>query len=136
MEGFCSNENQFVIVADGTYCYIQKSANNYFQRKTYSLHKKRHLAKTFVVTASNGRIIDIYGLYDATRNDSSIFLEIMKDNNGLRSLLKDDDIVLLDRVFRDSIKTLKDVYNLSPKMPSILSKNERHLNTFDANYSR
>ena len=103
---FCKDEKQFVIVADGTYCYIQKSSNNYFQRKTYSVQKKRHLVKPFVITASNGRIIYIYGLYEATKNDSSILLVILEDPNGLRTLLKEDDIVLVDRGFRDSIKTL------------------------------
>ena len=79
--------------------------------------KKRHLVKPFVVTASNGRIIDVYGLFEATKNDSSIFLEILEDQNGLRSLLREGDIALVDRGFRDSIKTLEDVYKLSPKMP-------------------
>ena len=37
---FDLKENQMAIVADGTYCYIQKSSNNYFQRKTYSVQKK------------------------------------------------------------------------------------------------
>ena len=133
---FCTDENQFVIVADGTYCYIQKSSNNYFQRKTYSVQKKRHLVKPFVVTASNGRIIDVYGLFEATKNDSSIFLEILEDQNGLKSLLREGDIVLVDRGFRDSIKKLEDVYKLSPKMPSMLSKNEKQLTTYEANYSR
>ena len=66
-ELFCTNKDQFIIIADGTYCYCQKSSNNFFQRKTYSVQKKQHLVKPFVVTASNGRIVDIFGLYEATK---------------------------------------------------------------------
>jgi len=62
-ELFTDDDNQFVIICDGTYCYCQKSTNNSFQRKSYSMEKKRHLAKPFVVCSSDGLVIDIYGLY-------------------------------------------------------------------------
>lgn len=44
--------NQIVLVADGTYLYCQKSSNNEFQRRTYSNHKRRHLVKPMIITAS------------------------------------------------------------------------------------
>ena len=53
----------FAVIADGTYCYIQKSSNFYFQRVTYSGQKKRHLVKPFVICCTDGYIIDIFGLY-------------------------------------------------------------------------
>lgn len=135
-ELFCTNEEQFIIIADGTYCYCQKSANNFFQRKTYSAQKKQHLVKPFVVTASNGRIIDIFGPFEATKNDASILAEVLKDENGLITVLKENDIVLLDRGFRDCIESLEADYGLCPKIPSFLRKKEKQLDTKDANYSR
>ena len=44
--------NQVVLVADGTYLYCQKSSNSEFQRRTYSQHKRRHLVKPLIITAS------------------------------------------------------------------------------------
>ena len=37
--------NQSAIVIDSTYIYVQKSSNNEFQRRSYSLHKHRNLIK-------------------------------------------------------------------------------------------
>ena len=37
--------NQLAIVIDSTYIYVQKSSNNEFQRRSYSLHKHPNLIK-------------------------------------------------------------------------------------------
>jgi hypothetical protein len=44
---FNATDDQLILVADGTYCYIQKSSNNTFQRKTYSGQKKKAFSKAF-----------------------------------------------------------------------------------------
>ena len=44
--------DQVCVALDGTYLYIQKSSNNTFQRRTYSMHKHRHLLKPMIVTAT------------------------------------------------------------------------------------
>ena len=54
---------KLAVLADGTYCNMQKSSNFYFQRVTYSGQKKRHLVKPFVICCTDGYIIDIFGLY-------------------------------------------------------------------------
>ena len=46
------NSNQLCVVMDGTYLPIQKSSNNQFQRRTYSLHKHTNLVKPMVITAT------------------------------------------------------------------------------------
>ena len=58
-----------VFIADGTYLYCEKSSNNMLQRELYSGQKKRHLIKPFVICASKGFIIDVFG---ATDNDAKI----------------------------------------------------------------
>ena len=107
-----------MLVCDGTYYECRKSGtDNYFQRLSYSGQKKKHLLKPFVICASNGRILGIYGLYQATMNDANILLHILKSDSDLRNLLKQDDILLLDRGFRDCVDELRDNYKLNPKMP-------------------
>jgi hypothetical protein len=59
------HDEQLVLILDGTYCYCQKSSNNLFQRKSYSVQKKTHLLKPFVICATDGHIFDIYGLFEA-----------------------------------------------------------------------
>ena len=113
-----SDSDQLAIIADGTYCYIQKSSNNDFQRKTYSCQKKRHLIKPFVICTTNGYIVDIYGSYGASANDASILQHVLNTDTDLVSLLKPNDVVLLDRGFRDCVKTLKQKYKLKPYLPT------------------
>jgi hypothetical protein len=45
-------DQQVVVVMDGTYLFIQKSAHNELQRRTYSMHKHRHLIKPMVITTT------------------------------------------------------------------------------------
>ncbi len=67
--------------------YIQKSANHEFQRKTYSVQKKRNLIKPFLVCAADGTIIDIYGQYDAILNDAKIMERVLLEDKNLRELI-------------------------------------------------
>ncbi len=46
------DDQQVVVVMDGTYLYIQKSHHNELQRRTYSMHKHRHLIKPMVITTT------------------------------------------------------------------------------------
>ena len=110
--------NQFVIVCDGTYCYCQKSSNNKVQRKTYSFQKKRHLVKIFVICTSDGYIVDILGPYAASDNDATILRDIIHKENSIKEMLLKEDILLLDRGFRDVASELKQKYNLNPKLPT------------------
>ena len=44
--------DEIVLIADGTYFFCQKLSNSEFQRCTYSQHKRRHLVKPMIITAS------------------------------------------------------------------------------------
>jgi hypothetical protein len=79
-ELFLKDDNQLLLIADGTYCYVQKSANNSFQRKTYSGQKKRHLVKPFLICAADGTIVDVYGPYGATVNDAPIMEDVFEND--------------------------------------------------------
>jgi hypothetical protein len=46
------DDQQVVLVMDGTYLYVQKFHHNALQRRTYSIHKHRHLIKLMVITTT------------------------------------------------------------------------------------
>ena len=107
-EIFNAKESQLILVVEGTYCYCQKSSHNYFQRKTFSVQKK--------LSTSNGKIVDVFGLHEATKNDASIMNDVLLGVENLRKVLHPGDIILLDRGFRDCLDNLKNAYNLEPKI--------------------
>ena len=92
-----------------------KSFDNELQRLTYSDQKKRHFVRPFTVCTTDGRIVAIFGPYFAVNNDASILLDVLerkgvKENEAFRDLLKPGDVFILDRGFRDCVKTLIEKY--------------------------
>ena len=86
-----------IIVLDGTYIYIQKSADYAFQRMSFSMHKHRLLLKLMVIVGTDGYILSILGPYYARNNDASITKHMMKTNTeGMKSWLNDYDILITD----------------------------------------
>ena len=96
----CAGESdKAIIVVDGTYIYIQvnrnyfslllitfvfqKSRNNNFQRKSYSLHKKRSLLKPMMIVSTTGYIIACMGPFfsDFSNNDAAIMKNILNRNS-------------------------------------------------------
>ncbi len=117
-ELFLNNPDQLVLIADGTYCFIQKSANLEFQRETYSVQKKRNLIKPYVVCASDGTIVDIYGPFEATLNDAQIMIKVLETDKDLRRLIKEGDILIAERGFRDCKNSIKKDYKMEMIIPT------------------
>jgi len=71
---FAEDEDVAILVADGTYVYIEKSSNYSFQRRTYYLHKGRPLVKPMMMVSTTGYISEVFGLYfaDGKNNDASM----------------------------------------------------------------
>jgi hypothetical protein len=91
-------ENVLVIVADGTYCKIEKSSNNDFQHSTYSTQKKYLLFKPFIICCADGYIIDCYGPFAATQNDAEIMDYIIESDDDLKKLLvANETVILMDK---------------------------------------
>lgn len=127
-----------ILVADGTYVYIQKSSNYSFQRRSFSMHKGRHLVKPMMIVSTTGYILDVFGPYlaDGKNNDAQIMNSLIKQRGSeLLEWVQPDDILIVDRGFRDSIETLEE-HLLIPKMPRFLDKGSHQLDTLDANSSR
>jgi hypothetical protein len=135
---FNVDNNQLALIADGTYMYCHKSKYNTLQRKQYSVQKNKHLGKPFVVCTPSGKIVDIYGMFPATDNDAKILYTILKSKEGadLKSLLKPNDHIILDRGFRDIIPVLQNKYKLNTHMPTCVPPRQKQLTAQQANNDR
>jgi hypothetical protein len=135
---FQAAAEDLILVIDGTYIYIQKSNNFQFQRRTYSLHKGRPLVKPMVIVTTTGYYVSIIGPYlaDSKNNDAAILNHILQTNIAdIKSFLKPDDIIIVDRGFRDPISLLEDI-GLREEMPAFLQRGDKQISTDDANTSR
>ncbi|CAM4836812.1 unnamed protein product [Rotaria magnacalcarata] len=129
--------DQVVLIADGTYFFCQKSSNNEFQRRTYSQHKRRHLVKPMTITASDGYIVSSLEPFftDSKNNDAAILKHCMLNNEQqVLSWLRDNDVLVLDRGFRDTVNTLNRL-GLKVAMPDFLH-NQQQLPADEANRTR
>ncbi|XP_062620784.1 uncharacterized protein LOC134282405, partial [Saccostrea cucullata] len=127
-----------ILVLDGTYVYIQKSSNFAFARRSYSIYKHRPLVKPMMVVTTTGYIISVLGPYlaDAKNNDASILRHmILHNTEEMKSWLKEDDVFVVDRGFRDVGDVLGDL-GIQMEMPSFMQSGEKQLTTHDSNISR
>ena len=129
---------QAVIVVDGTYIYIPKLNNYRVARQSFSVHKKRHLIKPVMLTGTNGYILDVHGPYfaDGKNNDAAILRHHMEqDGINLKTWLQPNDVLLLDRGYRDVLDYLQS-HGFKHKMPEYLRKNMKQHTVEEANKSR
>lgn len=124
-----------VLIWDGTYLYTQKSGNYDFQRKSYSMQKHRCLVKPMMVVTPDEYVVEVYGSFEATKNDATIMDEILDSPHSPVQYLQDNDTFLLDRGFRDSLPKIRR-NKLKPFMPSFIPPGESQLSWKDANESR
>ena len=133
---FGVGDDSMILVLDGTYIYIQKSDNFCFQRQSYSVHKCRPLVKPMVVVTTTGHFVTIMGPYIARNNDASILNHMLKSNvDDFRSFINENDVMVIDRGFRDSVKLLEEM-GVHAAMPKFLKKGQKQMAVEDANMSR
>ena len=132
------NNEQAILVLDGTYIYINKSNNFEFQRRSYSIHKGRPLVKPMVIVSTTGYYISVLGPYfaDSKNNDASILNHIINNNiEEIKSWVKPSDIFVVDRGFRDSLELLNDL-GIQAEIPAFMKRGEKQMSTEMANTSR
>lgn len=130
------NDQPAIIICDGTYVYLQKSSNYSFQKATYSLHKFQNLVKPFMMTCCDGYIIDVYGPYAAIDSDATIIKNLFRDEYGnMRRFVRENDVFILDRGFRDAISSLES-YGYKAHMPETVLEGNNQLTTAQANKTR
>lgn len=104
------NVNNDTVIAelDGTYIYTINSSNYIFQKETYSVQKHRNLVKFMMAVSPNDFIIGAVGPFSARKNDATILTEILNQpDNVLFKNLRRGDVIVLDRGFRDCVRTLQ-----------------------------
>lgn len=131
---FQLSDDKLMLICDGTYIRHQKSSNNDYQRKSFSGQKKVPLCKPFTICTTNGYIVDMMGPFEANINDAQILGTILKDENGLITLLHGNDIFVLDRGFRDVLEELNEL-GFEVLMPALKGKRNQ-LTTKESNESR
>ena len=144
-----------IIVADGTYIFMQKSSgslvffiSNYLlfplfnfyysmidfdiQRLTWSSHKNRNLVKAMMLVCPDGYIYNAECCFFANgdNNDAKIFEALLSKNNedSLSSFLKSGDAMLLDKGFRDVLPRIESL-GVHTFMPQFMSKDQKQLTT-------
>lgn len=133
-----TNDDTLVTIWDGSYVYCNKSQNHEVQRRTYSGQKCRNLVKPMVCVATNGMYIDIFGPFEATKNDASIMEFVFDKYSGpIMNKSQPGDILLLDRGFRDNAAMLTQL-GFVIKMPDFVHKDDEtgQLTTSKGNSSR
>ncbi|CAF3140890.1 unnamed protein product [Rotaria sp. Silwood2] len=131
-------DDKAILILDGTYIYVQKSASNILQRRTFSMHKGRPLIKPMMIVSSDGYIISVVGPYlaDFKNNDSSMTKHIILNNReGVTDWLQPNDVLIVDRGFRDCLPLLNSL-GYETYMPAFLKKTEKQLTTTEANQTR
>lgn len=128
------NPNAIIRICDGTYIYIDKSANIGFQKKTYSGQKKRNFLRIMMCVSPDGYIENVFGPYEANLNDAKILQDIVK--NHLAELnMERGDIFVLDRGFRDVVGDLENL-GFQVRIPGFINGDIGVLTTEQANLSR
>lgn len=134
---FGNEENtKAIIICDGTYAYIQKNSNFLFQRLSYSLHKLKNLLKPFLIVCTDGYIVEVLGPYAATTSDATIMSRIINNEESpFNCFFQENDVMILDRGFRDSVADIESCGYVAQMAPTKL-RHETQLTTEQANKSR
>jgi hypothetical protein len=127
------DEEDMILILDGTYLYAEKSSNFYLQRRSFSSHKNRNLFKPMMVVCPDGYVIEADGLYfsDGVNNDSKILEDMWKKDNSVLSR----DCLILDRGFRDVIPRIE-ASKVATFCPKFLPKGQKQFTAEEANHSR
>lgn len=127
-----------ILIIDGTYIYIPKSANYRVFRQSFCLHKGDHLVKPIMVVTPDGWILDVHGPYyaDGKINDAECLRDAMQDVDGLKQYLVPKDILLVDKGYDRVIEHLEKDHDLSVFMPKFLEKKKKQYSTEEANSTR
>lgn len=90
-----------------------------------------------MVITTNGYIYGFGGLCgaDGKNNDARILNHMLNDSTSILRHIQPNDVMILDRRFRDVIRKLKDL-GIRPFMPHLLPNNEKQFTTLKANESR
>ncbi len=91
-------EDQLAVFVDATYTRLEKSSNNEFQYKCWSMQKMDLLIKPFIICCADGYVIDCYGPFQANHNDAKILEYVLETDQELsKVLIPNKTLIFLDR---------------------------------------
>ncbi|CAC5369106.1 unnamed protein product [Mytilus coruscus] len=102
------------------------------------MQKKRPLVKPMMIVTSTGYYVSVLGPYfsDNKNNDAKIIIHALSNNaETMKSWLNEDDVMIVDRGFRDSLNFLNEL-GIKTEMPKFLKKGEKQHDVEDSNSSR
>jgi len=130
--------NKPTTIWDGTYLYTHRSSNYAEGRKFYSMHKSRNLAKFMSIVLPDGYVLHTIGPFysNGANNDAGMTAKILQDEeHGMSDWLKvGQQVVVVDRGFRNVVPHLEKQGNLTLKMPTV--SNGKQDSVQQANNSR
>lgn len=130
-----NDPNRLITVWDGTYIYIDKSANHEFQKLSFSGQKDRNFLRPMMCVTTNGYIIDVFGPFPASKNDATCMTVILQNYQEVSDAVQPDDIFIFDRGFRDCVAEVENM-GYVVKSPGRITGNRHQLTTEQANQSR
>ncbi|CAF1406262.1 unnamed protein product [Didymodactylos carnosus] len=122
------------LIWDGTYIYTGKSADHGLNRAMYSVQKKRHLVKFMSLVLPDGYVLDTIGPFYGNENDAKICEQILTTMDRLREWCNVNDVMIVDRGFRDILITFEEL-GFDSKMPAYLARNMKQHTAEEANDS-
>lgn len=75
------------------------------QQSEKIIFKFENVTKLFTICTTNSYIVDVLGLFHVNQNDPEIMKLVMQNGMRLTTIMKPDDIFVVDRIFRDSMIT-------------------------------
>ena len=123
------------VIWDGTFIYTGKSSANSTNRATYSGQKHRHFLKFMSLVLPDDYELNTICPFRGNMNDPSIAQHVLRICDSLIGWCEDDDVMLVDRGFRDVIYAFRKI-GYEPKMPAFLWKGQTQHTTEEANESR
>lgn len=92
------------------------------------------LCKPFTICTTDGYVVDMLGPYPANLNDAEIFRTLFQNPNKFCNLVKENDIMVLDRSFRD-VKDELETKHIRVLMAALKGK-RKQLTTKESNEFR
>jgi hypothetical protein len=117
------------------------TAHTFIFRKVHSFIFNGNVTisiKTMMVVSTTGHIISSLGPYfsDGKNNDANILIHGLKTNaEDMSNWLREGDIVVVDRGFRDSFEFLNDL-GIKTEMPVFLKRGQKQHTVEESNSSR
>lgn len=132
-----NNADKLITIWDGTYIFVNKSSNYEFQKLTYNAQKSSNFLRPMMCVTTNGYIIDVFGPFEAVKNDAKCMLKILETDLNETEIIRSGDVFLFDRGFRDCLEMIANRGYVA-KTPEFVKRNHptQQLTTEQANRSR